>query len=275
MKELTLKEIQQESFKILVDVDRFCVDHGIRYSLAYGTMIGAARHKGFIPWDNDIDVFMPRPDYERFCKSYRSDRYEIVSEYDPECYINYCHIYDNRDTLCYSAFAMAENFQGGIWIDVFPMDGAPDDHDAFEAKMLKMSKDFNKLQYLRKAACGLSTLKKAYGWKEFLILSFYYFLTPTKRLLKKTCDQLRKDAQEFPFGTTGRWTDYSCIYIGDDNFHHLEDWDRIGDFEFEGRTFKMLENYDRVLRRRYGDYMQLPDDLDNVYHHIERLEFFD
>ena len=66
MKELTLKEIQQESFKILVDVDRFCVDHGIRYSLAYGTMIGAARHKGFIPWDNAIDVFMPRPDYERF-----------------------------------------------------------------------------------------------------------------------------------------------------------------------------------------------------------------
>lgn len=258
MKELTLKEIQQESLKILQDVHRFCEDNGIRYSLAYGTMIGAVRHKGFIPWDNDIDIYMPRPDYQRFCESYHSDRYKIISEYDPECYINYCHIFDDRDTICYSPFIMADNYQGGMWIDVFPMDGAPDDHDAFENKMLRMSKSFNKMQYLRKAACGLSTIRKSFGWKEFCILSFYCFLTPTRLLLRKTCDKLRKEAQEFPFGTTGRWTDYSCIYLGDDNFHHLEAWDHIGDFEFEGHMFKMLEDYDRILRRRYGDYMQLP-----------------
>ncbi len=271
MKELTLKEIQQESLKILQDVHRFCEDNGIRYSIAYGTMIGAVRHKGFIPWDNDIDIYMPRPDYKRFCESYQSERYKIISEYNPGCYINYCHIYDDRDTTCYSPFIMADNFQGGIWIDVFPMDGAPDDHDAFEKKMLRMSKVFNKMQYLRKAACGLSTIKKAFGWKEFIILSFYYFLTPTKLLLKKTCERLRKEAQEFPFGTTSRWTDYSCIYIGDDNFHEIKAWSHIGLAEFEGERFRMLEDYDAILSRRYGNYMQLPPENKRIpkgNHHI-------
>ena len=258
MKELTLKEIQQESLKILIEVDAFCERNGIRYSLAYGTMIGAVRHKGFIPWDNDIDIYMPRPDYDRFCKSFRSDRYGIISSHDPGCYINYCHIFDDRDTVFHSTFALAEGFHGGVWIDVFPLDGAPDDHAEFEAKMLKMSKDFNKLQYLRKASTGLSFIKNAYGWKELCILSFYHFLTPTKRVIKKTTEKLRREAQEYPFGTTGRWTDYSCIYVGDDNFHHLEDWDHIGHFEFEGRPFRMLKDYDRILRRRYGDYMQFP-----------------
>lgn len=258
MKELTLKEIQQESLKILQDVHRFCEDNGIRYSIAYGTMIGAARHKGFIPWDNDIDIYMPRPDYERFCHSFRSDRYSIISEYDKGCYINFCRVYDDRETVASSPHVIADGFKGGIWIDVFPMDGAPDDHDAFEAKMLHMSKDWNQLQYLRKAVGGIPHIKEAFGFKEMCILAFYYFLMPTRLCLKKVNARLRREAQEFPFGSTGRWTDYSCIHIGDDNFHEIEEWDRIGTAEFEGHTFRMLQDYDVILRRRYGDYMQLP-----------------
>lgn len=119
MKELTLKEIQQESLKILIDVHRFCEENGIRYSLAYGTMIGAVRHKGFIPWDNDIDIYMPRPDYERFCHLYKSDIYGIISEYDPHCYINYCHVYDRVKTVFLSDYFTGDSTDGGVWIDVF------------------------------------------------------------------------------------------------------------------------------------------------------------
>ena len=258
MKELTLKEIHEVSVKILLDVHNFCEANNIRYSLAYGTMIGAVRHKGFIPWDNDIDIYMPRPDYVRFCHSYKSDRYSIISEYDEGCYLNFCRIYDDKETIADSPHIPAYGFDGGIRIDVFPMDGAPDDHDAFEAKMLHMGKYFNQVLYLRKAIGGPSHIKEAYGWKERCILAFYYYLTPTRYCLKKINEWLRKEAQEFPFGSTGRWTDYSCIHRGDNNFHKIEEWNRIGYAEFEGHTFRMLEDYDAILRRRYGDYMQLP-----------------
>ena len=70
MQELTLKELQQASLDILKDVHSFCEANQIQYSIAYGTLIGALRHKGFIPWDDDVDIVMPRPDFERFCKIY-------------------------------------------------------------------------------------------------------------------------------------------------------------------------------------------------------------
>ena len=68
MKEMSLREVQLGCFEILKDVHVFCVSNNIRYSLAYGTLLGAIRHKGFIPWDDDIDIIMPKPDYDRFCK---------------------------------------------------------------------------------------------------------------------------------------------------------------------------------------------------------------
>ncbi|NLE06315.1 MAG: hypothetical protein GX638_16135, partial [Crenarchaeota archaeon] len=78
MYELSSREIQLCCLDILNDVHEFCIQNNIKYSLAYGTLIGAVRHRGFIPWDNDIDIYMPRPEYERFLKTYNSKKYEIV-----------------------------------------------------------------------------------------------------------------------------------------------------------------------------------------------------
>lgn len=73
MRQLTDKEIHDCLLNILKDVDEFCRQNGLRYSLAYGTLIGAVRHHGFIPWDDDIDIQMPRPDFERFIREYGRD----------------------------------------------------------------------------------------------------------------------------------------------------------------------------------------------------------
>ena len=71
MKEMTIQEIQQVTLEILKDVHEFCVDNNIRYSLSGGTLLGAIRHNGFIPWDDDADIQLPRPDYDRFIRTYQ------------------------------------------------------------------------------------------------------------------------------------------------------------------------------------------------------------
>lgn len=77
-KPLRIEDIKRISLDILIDVHEFCVNNNIHYSLGYGTMLGAVRHKGFIPWDDDIDIIMLRQDYEKFIKSYRSENYDII-----------------------------------------------------------------------------------------------------------------------------------------------------------------------------------------------------
>jgi len=117
-----LRTIQQE---ILDDVDRFCKDRGLHYSLGGGTLLGAVRHKGYIPWDDDIDINMPRTDYEAFASSFRSDQNEVIDlRYHPACR-EICLKVVRKGTR------MVDVELGrclwGINIDIFPIDGYPND----------------------------------------------------------------------------------------------------------------------------------------------------
>ena len=79
---LSLHERQMEYLRILKELDRYCTENGLRYYMGCGTLIGAVRHKGFIPWDDDLDVFMPRPDFMRLVRSYKSDEWTLHSIYN-------------------------------------------------------------------------------------------------------------------------------------------------------------------------------------------------
>ena len=79
MKAISQEEIRSIQIAILNSVDAFCRKNNLKYSLAYGTLIGAVRHKGFIPWDDDIDIIMPRPDYDRFVAKYKDSVYDVLS----------------------------------------------------------------------------------------------------------------------------------------------------------------------------------------------------
>ena len=264
MRELTLKEIQQQSLEILQAVHEFCMANGITYSLAYGTLIGAIRHKGFIPWDNDIDIIMPRPDYERFCISFHREGLGIVSEKDNASYINFCRVYDTEKTVAQVRFPSSADYNGGVWIDVFPMDGASDSFDGYKRKITHLQRLFNLHLYLRKSLNGREAIRKAFGFKEACILACCHYLLPSRFCLKRINRKLRERAIEIPFGGTAHWSQFCVLDDGFRNYQLCNDVEKVIDTEFETHVFKIYDGYDRILRNIYGDYMQLPPEESRI-----------
>ena len=116
-----VNEMRKIQMDILLFIHQFCIDNGIQYSLAWGTMLGAIRHKGYIPWDDDIDIMMTRPEYDRFCKLFHDERsiYKLYDVHTDKKWIYpFAKISDER-TIRVEKNALDEI---GINIDVFPID---------------------------------------------------------------------------------------------------------------------------------------------------------
>lgn len=258
MKELSLKDIQQISLEILSTVHDYCMEHDIRYSLAYGTLIGAIRHKGFIPWDDDIDIIMPRPDYERFIDSFSAPGIGIISEKDPDYYLNYCRVFDTEKTYCKTILPIGKHYAGGVWIDVFPADGVSDTFESF-CNNIALHKRLWMLQLrYRYAQASLKDIVRTCNFKDLCILLAIKISGRSKERLDQVNVQLRKNARQLSYGSTNHWSQLEILDDGVRNYQLCEDFTETIDTLFEGQTFKIMKGYDRVLRHIYGDYMQLP-----------------
>lgn len=258
MKELTLKDIQSQSLEILQAVHDFCVANGITYSLAYGTLIGAIRHKGFIPWDDDIDIIMPRPDYERFVASFSAPGLGHACEKDKDYYLNYCRVFDTEKTGSTTFLPIGKDYKGGIWIDVFPADGVSDDKEEFVRNIGEVRKNWMMQLRYRYSLASFRDIIKTCGVKDFLILMAIKLSGRGRKKLDLNNDIVRKNAVRIPYGSTGHWSQLCILDDGTRNYQLCEDFAETVDTEFEGWTFKIMKGYDRVLRNIYGDYMQLP-----------------
>lgn len=255
MKTLTTQDIQSISLDILDDVHQFCMEHGIRYSLAYGTLIGAIRHKGFIPWDDDIDIVMPRPDYERFCRTYKSNHFSILSEYSDDSYIQYTRIYDTEKTEYVGYAPFGRNYKGGVWIDVFALDGAETDYDDCMKRRMKMSK-LRLLQVrFRDARANLARVENKRKRLRLLMKRIVYLNGVLIPFVKKV---MTKTSQKIPFGSTPYCTQFGCIGILYADYQRIEDYENYQLMPFEGHLFQVCTGYDKVLRNVFGDYMELP-----------------
>ena len=129
MQELTLSEIQKYSLEVLLHIHDFCVAHNIDYTLAYGTLIGAVRHKGFIPWDDDIDIIMTRENFDRFVREYQSDEnFMLVSPNDSKSFIAFARVCDMKNTQIVTRIPWSK-YTTGVWVDIFPMDSISDNEE--------------------------------------------------------------------------------------------------------------------------------------------------
>lgn len=262
MKQLTLQEIQQSELKILAAFDSFCNEHGLTYSLVGGTLLGAVRHKGFIPWDDDIDVAMPRPDYEKFLtltaeRGYKlSDHLEVLSDRGEMAQLPFIKVVDKTVTVPPEVEAKTEN----LWIDVFPYDGCPIDNKK-ASKLLKKAKHYRHI-------IVYNHFKSSHfkGAKKPLYMAYSMYAKTFG--LKKAIDKLNELAQSYPYENAECiacvvWGLYGMgEIISGDSFKNMIDLD------FEGHKFSAIANYDEYLTGIYGDYMTPPPEGKRGSHHI-------
>lgn len=256
MREITFDESKKIMVKTLESIDKCCRDNNIMYSLCWGTMIGAIRHHGFIPWDDDIDIMMPRKDYNRFLEIYNDPEYGVYTpKADKNCIQIITKIY-NRKT-CAFYFNHPKSFFG-VWVSIFPYDNAPDEN----LKQWEKRRDFWLKLYHIKTTRFFTTnsLKKRLG-KVFLKTLIYPFSSFWINNKLEACLTKYNNHQ----------TKNICIWPGipynEFRYFPKELLDECIDVQFENLETRIIKRYDEFMRLRYGDYMKLPPESERIPKH--------
>ena len=262
MKEISDKELLQLQLDILRDVDSFCRKNGIEYFLVGGTGIGAVRHGGYIPWDDDIDIGMTRPNYDRFIKLFNGT-YNNLKVYAPEedwdYYAPYANVCDTRTIL--DEGANGHNGKDvGVKIDIFPYDGVSsgEDFEMIRRQSLKLNSytvlKRQKIHKLRKKTVRL--LLSIIYWKLRLLPISYKTLQQKIYSLSKQVPFVNAEYLEkivFPYRNN-----IPC---------RKEIFESYIDMPFEYLIVRNIKEYDIYLRSVFGDYMQLPPKEQQIPHH--------
>ena len=266
-KELTLAESKNLLKQGLLFFKEVCEKNNITYFLAYGALIGAARHKGFIPWDDDIDILVPRDDYERLriiLKNTHSTEWELLSWKDNDKYLFYWMKMCNTSTVIEPS-RFSSGLLYGVSIDIFPLDFTHSDTIKDSRKEIAKIKEKNRRIRAKLKAYGtLETGLKA-SVTRFLKQQYYYLIGRMRLSLKKEYTQI--DREIMSGDKSELMVYYMDIY---DSVWKKEDFG-IGKekvfLEFEGEKIRVPLNYDAVLRASYGDYMELPPKEKRVTNH--------
>ncbi len=249
-----LRRHQNRMMELLLAFDAICRKHGIRYWLIGGTLIGAVRHKGFIPWDDDMDVQMLREDYMKMLKVMPQELGNGMAlqcrQTDENYFYQYAKLRDRRSVLDENNRYDRIFKERGIYIDIFPIDR----HPKWMQRLAKHSIGHVYKILNRKGLSDQVVTRKVMRWVHLNERIIY----PALRKMAKLTGGAYLDGLGVPYVVE----------------RHYEDIFPLGTLDFEGHPMPVPGNYDKVLRDQYGDYMKLPD-IDSVNLHVGKLEFLD
>ena len=259
MKVMSLQEQHSCALEILKDIDAFCRKNGIRYSIAYGTLLGAVRHKGFIPWDDDIDLLMPREDYDRFIAEYSSPSYKFLCrENSEDVFIAFGRVVDIEKTrYVTSAPWHSRKVKSGIWVDIFPLDYVPDDFGLYRSVFNCFA---SLLTQGRKCRGAHAWIERELPLKNRLKVWAHTHLHPRLKAIDPS--QFASDYVNLLrvacAAPTGHYGQLGCA-DGLECWFDVPMFEDYTDLEFEGCRFMAPARWDECLRLMFGDdYMQIP-----------------
>ncbi len=256
-----LKALHSKLLGILLAFDDVCRRHSLRYGICGGSLLGAVRHGGFIPWDDDLDTCMPRADYELLIANSRKwlpESYELICpENDPLYPLPFAKIQDASTTLIERRHLY---YLGGCYIDIFPYDFWPEDIIAKH----RQATEYEFLKQTLYMACR-DPYRHGHGpssWPCLMARRFYGDRTNIQRrirnVLTRYADMPTPYASSYTDGLRGILpADITCTY---------------SEYEFEGHRVMGIRSYDRYLRHMYGDYMQVPPPEKRIRHNFHYLD---
>lgn len=256
-----ISELRKIQMDILSYVDKTCREHNIHYSMSGGTLIGAVRHKGFIPWDDDIDIMLTRDDYNRLISAIQEKfsngerRYKVLThDIDNDFKFPYAKVVD-ESTLVIEDVKGCKNF--GVFIDIFPIDFIPEGKCSTlfaKQRILYYLLNIKRLKWEK----GRSFIKNC-----FISLSQFFLLPLSDDMIIRKMEKVAKNASKTQ---TNRMSSlvwgYGKKEIVPSSIHTIHI-----DLPFEDRNYMAIKDYDIYLTNLFGDYMQLPPKEKQVSHH--------
>lgn len=255
MKKIEIDELRLIQLEIMQYVHDFCKSNNIRYSMSGGTLLGAVRHRGYIPWDDDIDIMMPRPDYERFCMLFdnrvfqANTTYRVISSYNDSQFFQPFAKVVNTKTFMTEAYDKPLDHLG-VNIDVFPIDGLPDDENEREKywKFIARQKNISTAVYEKNNP-------NEHGIKKVLrrILFFLFGFRKTNFYANRLHE----------YGKKNLFEDSKFIANSIFGYHKKETmpgslFDGFVELDFENKKFMAVKDWKIYLTNLFGDYMKLP-----------------
>lgn len=263
-----LRELQASLLEIMDEIDSICRKNKIRYSLSSGSLLGAVRHKGIIPWDDDIDVCMLRTDYDRFfdlCKTELGERFGMITIENKEDYgYGFSKIVLHGTKIKQIGLKEGQNvFE--VWVDVFPYDHVPSSklkrffHKYYNYYLIKL------LEERYDGIYGDTGIFKRLCFSALHMINKYTDADKAKRKLIKNMKKYNNEESMYITSLSGFYK-YEKEILPKDFF------DKLSEYKFSGRTYYGFANYDYYLQRLYGNYMKLPPEEKRHTHNVELVK---